>query len=318
MKNSTFEQMGIKNDRIQMDKVYTGSLNLSQKEAVLDRATYLSEEPGQLTKSNMNLWKKYYAEADVISQVIASMTKIVNDYNYEAKTAEQLIYQITEKGLNDQLAIETALKKIEEERLGLLESIEKAEERLAEEKATRKVGTSEEIKALEEELKVLQNNPLYQRYNKAMDAESKRVLKLSNQELTPNNVIQSRFKIEGNLDMDMAYEQAINDFRRTTETLKRFNIKPEEVQAFVALYSKIKEVNGKISDIEYSMQDSHEERILENLRKRLVELDASSKELTSILPKQQEQVQVQQQQAEAVLETAQATEKLAKAQEKVE
>ena len=318
MKNSTFEQMGIKNDRIQMDKVYTGSLNLSQKEAVLDRATYLSEEPGQLTKSNMNLWKKYYAEADVISQVIASMTKIVNDYNYEAKTAEQLIYQITEKGLNDQLAIETALRKVEEERLGLLESIEKAEERLAEEKATRKVGTSEEIKALEEELKVLQNNPLYQRYNKAMEAEAKESLKLANLEVTPNNLIQSRFKIEGNLDMDMAYEQAINDFRRTTETLKRFNIKPEEVQAFVALYSKIKEVNGKISDIEYSMQDSHEERILENLRKRLAELDASSKELTSILPKQQEQVQVQQQQAEAVLETAQATEKLAKAQEKIE
>ena len=317
MKNSTFEQMGIKNDRIQMDKVYTGGLNLSQKEAILDRATYLSEEPGQLTKSNMNLWKKYYAEADVISQVIASMTKIVNDYNYEAKTAEQLIYQITEKGLNDQLAIETALRKIEEERLGLLESIGKAEERLAEEKATRKVGTSEEIKALEEELKVLQNNPLYQRYNKAMEAEAKESLKLANLEVTPNNLIQSRFKIEGNLDMDMAYEQAINDFRRTTETLKRFNIKPEEVQQFVALYSKIKEVNSKISDIEYSMQDSHEERILENLRKRLVELDASSKELTSILPKQQEQVQVQQQQAEAVLETAQATEKLAQAQEKI-
>ena len=88
MNDYTFSDMGIKSDRFDMNKVYE-SAGISQKETVLSRYTYMRDKPkSQMSRNNLNEWKKFYAEADALSVILGKLAELDKyyDYGYFQKT----------------------------------------------------------------------------------------------------------------------------------------------------------------------------------------------------------------------------------------
>lgn len=266
-------------------------------------------------KVNLDMLSEYYAKKDILGEY----EKILERYDYSNKTAEQLLYNISENGLRDTLAIETALQKTTESEKVVLEDIARTKQEIAREGKVDLETNNKQLNQLKEQLKAYeQGSGVYAKYIENARKQAIQMIRDARQEVTDKTVNQAMFKILGNNDTNIAYDKQIGRTDEFDRITKELGFSKQEAQEFYDVFFKVNQLNKEISDLESKNKDSYYSKVLENLEKEKAVLEENKNYLMSLLPKQQEQVQVQQQQAEAVLETAQATEKLAKAQEKVE
>ena len=169
---------------------------------------------------------------------------------------------------------------------------------------------NKQLNQLKEQVKAYeQGSGVYSKYIEDARKQALQMVRDGKQEVTDKSVRQAMFKILGNNDTNIVYDKQIGRTDEFDKITKRLGFSKQEAQEFYDIYFKVNQLKKEISDLESKSGDSYYSRVLENLEKEKAVLEENKNYLMSLLPKQQEQVQVQQQQAEAVLETAQATEK---------